>query len=188
MGWSLSWIAAKGASPQAVLAAMGLIPAGKRAVSSKSQFSAVELPNGFYLVRFNRKELPQRKLKEFSKAFNLLYCFAEEHVMYSTVASWHNGEEIWSVVHDGQEGVTHLVEKGTPPTGFVAIKDRLFAEQKSRGHEDVDCIFDIPVELAAELTEYRHDQDVAGMDPNAFEVMEPIKKSVLARWNPFRKD
>jgi hypothetical protein len=188
MGWSLSWVAAKGASPQAVLEVMELIPTGKKVVSSKSQFSAMELPNGFYLVQFDRKELRQSRLKEFSKAFNLLYCFAEEHVMYSTVASWHNGEEIWSVVHDAQEGIMHLNVKGAPPDSFTAIRDRLFAEQKSRGHEDVDYIFGIPIELAAELTGYRYDQDVAGVKRTAFEELEPIKKSVLARWNPFRKD
>jgi hypothetical protein len=187
MGLSLSWVATKTASPQEVLAAMELRPTGKKEDFPKSRLSAAQLSNGFYVVKFSRKELRQSKLKEFSRAFDLLYGFVEEHVMCSTVASWHNGKEIWSVAHDAQEGVMHLVEKGSLPTGLAAIRDRLFTEQKSRGQEDVDCIFDIPVELAAEITGYRYDQDIEGLGSYAFEVLEPVKQSMLERWNPFRK-
>ncbi len=192
MGVCLSWIAVKGRSPQEVHTAIGVHPTGRREDSHQCpnpRLSAAVLPNEFYLVVFNRDELSPRRLTKYSTAVDLLYGFAEEHVMYSSVAEWSKGEELWSVVHDAQEGILHLKVNGSPPAGFAAIRDRLIAAQSREDPEDpgVDCVFDIPVELARELTGYRYDQEIEELGAGAFDVLEPTQKTGFARWNPFRR-
>ena len=189
MGFSLSWIAIKGHSPHEVHTTMGARSTGRREDFPESRLSAAQLPNGFYLVVFDREELAPAKLRQFSSKFDLLYGFVEEHVMYSSVAAWHRGEQLWSVVHDAQKDILHLEVNGSPPANFAAIRDRLIAQQLREDPQkpEVDYVFDIPVELAKELTTYRYDHDIEGMGPGAFEILECIKKSELWRWNPFRK-
>ena len=187
MGFALSWIAVKGHSAQGVQAALGVRPTGKREELPESDLTGAQLSTELYLVVFNREELPPAKLSEYSSSFELIYGFVEEHVMYCTVAAWQSGKELWSVVHDAQEGILHLAVNGTPPTSFAAIRDRLVADQKIEDSQNpkVDHIFDIPVELAKELTGYRYDRDIERSGTAAFEVLEPVKTSWLGKL--FRK-
>ncbi|MGZ4844398.1 MAG: hypothetical protein ACXV5R_09255 [Candidatus Angelobacter sp.] len=150
MGVSLSWIAVKGCTPQAVNTTLGQQPTGANGGFSESSLSAAQLPTGFYLVIFNREELSSGTLRKFSEAFPLLYGFVEEHVMFSTVAAWESGKEVWSIVHDAQKNILDLEVKGTPPENFTSIRDRLLAQQNAEGVEEpeVDHVFDVPVEVA----------------------------------------
>jgi len=189
MGVCQSWIAIKGHSQQEVLAALGLRPTGGREDFAESPRSAALLPSGFYLVVFGRTELTASKLRQYSASLDLLFGFVEEHVMFSTVAAWRDSEELWSVVHDAQKGILHLEVNGSPPASFAAIRDRMIAEQKGEDLEnpEVDHIFDIPVQLGADLMGYRHDEEVRGLSDEAFEVLEPVKQGMFGRWNPFKK-
>ncbi|MGZ4854242.1 MAG: hypothetical protein ACXVKH_03380 [Candidatus Angelobacter sp.] len=150
MGVSLSWIAVKGCTPQAVNTTLGLQPTGANGGFPESSLSAAQLPTGFYLVIFNREELSSGTLRKFSEAFPLLYGFVEEHVMFSAVAAWESGKEVWSIVHDAQKNILDLEVKGTPPENFTSIRDRLLAQQNAEGVEEpeVDHVFDVPVEVA----------------------------------------
>ena len=184
MGFSGSWIAVRGVSPEHVNAALQLRFSGSREDVRESDRTGARLPSGFYLVLFLRKELSRGFLSRISAAFPLFYAFAEEHVMYSTVASWREGKELWSVVHDAQKGVMHLDVRGAPPSSYSAIRERLFAEQAKAGSDaEVDYIFDIPVDLACELTGFRYDQDVPSMQKDGFEVLhrESGKPGILKK-------
>jgi hypothetical protein len=174
MGVCLSWIAVRGASPEQVNALLGVRASGNRADFYEADCTGTDLPSGFYLVMFRRKELTKSFLRRISGSLSLLYGFVEEHVMYSTVAAWEGGKELWAVVHDAQEGIMDLHVRGTPPDLYPAIRDRLWSEQEAEGGEDadVDFIFDIPLSLAHELTGYRYDQDGPGMQANGFEVLQ----------------
>jgi hypothetical protein len=113
MGVSLSWIAVKGWPPQAINATLGLRSTGAEEGFLESSLSAAQLPTGFYLVLFKQHELSRGKLRKFSESFPLLYGFVEEHVMFSTVAAWEEGKEVWSIAHDAQKGISDLEVKGT---------------------------------------------------------------------------
>jgi hypothetical protein len=185
MGFSGSWIGVRGLSPEQVNTALQLRPSGSREDVPESDHSGAQLPNGFYLVVFLRKELSREFLSRISAAFPLIYGFAEEHVMYSTAAWWQEGREVWSVIHDAQQGIMHLDVRGTPPLPYPAIRESLFAEQAQAGGRDagVDYIFDIPIDLAYEITGFRYDQDVQETGKNGFEVLEPYgeKPGILKR-------
>jgi hypothetical protein len=89
--------------------------------------------------------------------------------MFSGAYCYANGREAWSVWHDNQRGRYDLSTRGTLPAEFAPIKMRLNAKQddNDRAAGNVDYIFDVPVELAAELTGYRHDRrlDPVANDP-----------------------
>jgi hypothetical protein len=88
MGFSGSWIAVREVSPERVNATLRLRPSGLWQDLPESDCTGAQLPSGFYLVVFLRKELSRNFLSTISAAFPLVYGFAEEHVMYSALASW----------------------------------------------------------------------------------------------------
>ncbi len=74
-------------------------------------------------------------------------------------------------LHDSGCGISHLKMEGELPPGSGAIRDRIMAKQQPAGgsHAEVDCAFDVPIELAEALTGFRHDVEFVD-DP--FEVLK----------------
>jgi hypothetical protein len=89
--------------------------------------------------------------------------------MNSYACGWANGVEHWSVFHDAQQDIKHLEMRGTLPPQLKSIRDRLFAEQE--GDDEVDFIFDIPVELFAALGGIRYDQGISDAGPEPWEIL-----------------
>lgn len=189
MGYSLSWIVAKGQPASAFRSLMNLRPTGRMEEIPESKVTGVQLPGGGYLVVFNRKTLDGALLERISMSGELIYCEVEEHVMHSCASCWVNGKQVWSVVHSSEEGTNHLQVLGEPPKELSAIRDELVAKQRAEGQDShVDYIFDVPVELAGKLTGFRHDQDIPGLSGDVFEVMEPAGSgaNVGKWWQVFR--
>ena len=181
MGYSLSWIAVKGKSPQAVRDELSFRMTDAREEFPESDLTAVELPNGWYLIVSNHTEqvASDAVMQHLSSTGGeLVTCFVEEHVMVSSATGWKDGQLRWSVMHDAQNGLLHLDVQGEPPPEFAAIRDRKLAEQAA-GDGDVDYLFDIPVETARSVAGYRHDEDVPGLSGDIFEVLAPPKKPSL---------
>jgi len=189
MGYSLSWAAVRGGTPQAVQDVLGLRGTGRREEIPESDTTGAELPGGWYLIVSTRDGLDLLEdavLSQLSQLGEVVMCFVEEHVMSSYAASWRNGQLIWSVDHDsgGRKGIETLHVKGQLPPSFEAIRDRLYSEQAAAGGNkaDVDFIFDIPVDLAHSFTGYRHDEDIPGLSKYAFEVLERTISKRLSWW------
>ena len=179
MGYSLSWAAVKSGGKEAIFSILNLRPTGQREEIPESAVVGVLLPTGWYLVLFNRKTIEDGTLKRLSSLGDVVYCFVEDHVMFSTASGWANGSLRWSVTHDSENGgMLHLEASGQLPPNFANIRDRLTGEQDAHGGEmsDTDFIHDVPAELAKELTGFRHDQDVPGMTGDGFEVLERAKQ------------
>jgi len=171
MGYSLSWLAIKGKTPQVLLEELGFRATGKHEEVPEADHSAVELPNGRYLIVSNRTEqvAPDSTMRRLSSSgCELVTCFVEEHVMCSHATGWKNGCKCWSVIHDAQRGIEHLDTEGDLPLIFGSIRDRLLLEQQDGS---ADYIFDIPVEVAKSLTGYRHNLDIPGASKEPFEVL-----------------
>jgi hypothetical protein len=184
MGYSLSWAAVK-STPEAVQSALGLRATGQREEFPESRIVATSLPNGWYIVIYNKCEAARKALEPLSRLGEVIYCSVEEHVMVSAAATWNSGKRLWFVEHDAQQGIYNLQVAGQPPDAFGVIRDREKGKQDAEGGEnaDVDYMFDIPVELARELTGFRHDQSVPGIEGDAYEVLEAAKQS--KRWGLF---
>jgi len=182
MGYSLSWAAVKNGEPESVHACLGVRPTGVFEEIAESAVNGALLPSGWYLVLFNRKELGDATLKQLSLLGEVVHCFVEDHVMFSSASGWSHGRLVWSVVHNCEKGRYHLETKGVVPASLKTIHERLRTAQYTEGGEesDVDYIYDVPAELAKDLTGFRHDQDATGMAEKPFEVLE--KKTLLDRF------
>ncbi len=115
MGYSLSWAAIKNGKPEAIHSLLGLRPTEVWVRIHESKTVGANLPTGWYLVSFKRKELGADILTKLSSMAEVVYCFVEDHVMFSRASGWKDGKFLWSVTHDREKGIYHLEIKGDAP-------------------------------------------------------------------------
>ena len=190
MGFSFSSLAVRGGTRESVLAILGLRGTNVHEEIPESDITGAALPSGWYLVTANRGHpafMDDPTLKRLSQTTEVVTCFVEEHVMCSAASLWADGRQVWFVMHDAQQMIEHLETKGNLPPMFAPISERLGAEQAAAGGEnaEVDHIFDIPVEMVAQLTGYRHDRVMPELGDRPFEVLATTeatpKRSLLRR-------
>jgi hypothetical protein len=161
MGFSISWLAFKGLSKAEVLKRTGFRDSGAYDEANESPFSLAELPTGWAILFSNDFNYGSAEhLIGLSAAATVLACQAEEHIMFSAAHCCADGRESWTLWRDSARGMYDLSTQGALPAEFEPIKKRLTSPQDASGgaRSRVDYMFDIPVELAAELTGYRHDR------------------------------
>lgn len=174
MGFSISWIAFQGITKEEVLARSGLRDTGEVLDEDIVDFSLAVLPTGWILL-FTEDvtyALPER-LEPFSKGCRLLACCAEEHVMVSAAFCYEDGQEIWSVLHDAQQGKYHLDADGTLPPEFEEARQRLTKEQDEDKDGGVDYIFNVPVDTLLALCGYSYDRVSFDWGEPVFTRLEP---------------
>lgn len=179
MGFSLSWIAVKNSTPEAVCDRLSLRVTGERG-NPDSPLSAASLPGGWYLVISDHDEqrlTDPKTLAGLSTLGEVVACYVEEHVMISSAELWRDGQRVWTVNHDAQTGMDHLSAEGNLPPQFAEIRASLQAAQKADGgnKSEVDHIFEIPVELAFSITGYRYDSFPTGVSDDDFVGLESTK-------------
>jgi hypothetical protein len=160
MGSSISWIGVKGRGKGEVLDALGLedtdAPVGDRV----TRFSLATMPGEWLIVMANNMDFASpARLASLSAGAEVLGVQVEEHVMFSGLRVYHEGAEVWSVIHDCNHGLDHAAVTGTPPALLQPIIDDLRTQQAAEGGDDaeVDLVFDVPVVAAAAICGYRHD-------------------------------
>jgi len=178
MGYSIAWIAVRGAAKEEVLARLGLADSGEPDEAQESPVCGAELPGGVYLVFFNDFVHPATEaesLARLSAGGEALGCQVEEHVMASAAFLYRDGAKVWDVVHLADEGVYHLEVGGTPPALLDTIHAEMKATQDEQGglEADVDCLFEVPLMLATALYGYRHDETalLSGETPRFTELV-----------------
>jgi hypothetical protein len=175
MGFSISWVGFKGLSRTELLRRTGFRDSGTAGYPYDSPFSLAALPTGWMILFANDVDFGAAEhLIGLSAGARLLSCQAEEHVMFSAAHACTDGQALWSVWHDAQSGMYHLSTAGRPPAELEAILLRLTAQQDAAGggRSMVDYIFDIPVELAADLTGYRDGQASFAWGEPRFTILE----------------
>lgn len=169
MGFSLSWTAVRGRSPEDVLTTLELRPTGERSEDlprREAPFSWAKFGDWVLVLsdssspwfgkRFvDESSAAERFLAELSGGGEVVACFVEEHVMYSRAAAWKDGVRRWSVAHDSEKGVAHLQVDGEPPASLLTLAADARAAQA--GDDEVDHVFEVPVDLARDVTDFRHD-------------------------------
>jgi hypothetical protein len=96
-------------------------------------------------------------LLSLSHRAEVILCEVNETTMWSSAESFQNGQSLWRITHAGDgEDRFDLTVEGTPPEYFDGIRKTL--EQQQRDDDDtVDLIFEIPLDVAAEMHMFRHD-------------------------------
>ncbi len=179
MGFRLCWMAVKGKAPEDVRNELSLRPTGQRLEFPDSKIAAAELPDGWYLIVWDR-DVPDKYLDDISGVAlkhisvpdcELVTCFVHEGIMISSAAFWKDGHKVWSIIHDSTQGSENLITEGDLPEGYAQIRDKALSEQ--RATKGVDHVFDVPLDIAQSITGYSHCQDLPGV-----ETAEPFEELV----------
>jgi hypothetical protein len=160
MGSSLTWVAVCGLTQPECLARLRLV-----ATDEVDDFTGTELagtPFGdWYLMVAKGCEHPiadAALLARLSQQCELLACVLEEHVMYSAVQSWRDGERLWQVEYEAGRHVGRLKTEGRLPAEFASIAARHVTGPVPLDDKNADTGFEIPLELARHVVGFRHDR------------------------------
>jgi hypothetical protein len=103
-------------------------------------------------VRTNSKLIKTLSLKA-----EVVACEVNETVMWSSAEYWRNGTVLWKVTHAGDgDGRYDVSASGALPDQYASIKQTHMDLQK--GDDEVDFLFEIPLETASLHLGFRHDQ------------------------------
>jgi hypothetical protein len=174
MGFHVGWIAVHGKPPSQVRSELGLVETDSREFVPESELTGVELPSGWYLVFCNSLAAPElevENLSDLSRGANVMSFLVEEASMISAAQGYAEGEQTWEVVHDSNEGREHLLTQGVLPPSFASVRDKLMRELKE-DKRGADHLFDVPADLSKSIIGFRHDEDIAGIEGDAFTVLE----------------
>jgi hypothetical protein len=158
VGVALSWIAAQGADGALLMERLGLEPCGSATDEINSDYACTVLPNGWFLVASRGMRLKlDAALPIASANCVVLGGEVEEHVMFSRLQEYRDGQQTWSVRHDPEVERYGVATTGEPPPEFAKIHAGLSAEHEADEDGDVDYFFDVPVRLGERLCGYAHD-------------------------------
>ena len=177
MGYSLSWIAIERAGEDALFEQLGLEETGETTEDGPGfELSGTRIEDRYLLVADHTDALvDEQLLKALSMHGRVVAVMVEEHVMFSSAEEWRNGERVWGAIHIPDAGLYHIGVEGNLPEAYSMIHQRLFAEQEKDGGADagVDHIIDIPLELAAVITGFKHDR--SGHPFQELQAVHPLK-------------
>jgi len=159
MGFSHSWIAVQGLTPEQATEALGMeveeVRTPKEITADGLYVGA--MPSGWLIALADRRANAfEGALVGLAKFGPAVACEVNEHVMYSEARGYEAGAEIWRVTYDCGEGPDALSAHGNLPPQFGEIRREAEAEQEAEGGEDadVDMLFDIPALLAQSICGY----------------------------------
>lgn len=177
MGFSVSWLATRDLSPEQLEARLGssFLAVSEDSIGEVGNV-ATKLPNGFALLFCHEDaELCESLAQQLSgQGGEFLAASVEEHVMFSRLTLWRGGERVWSVVHDGSEGGDELEVVGESPPELADVVARCEEERSAEdAHDDVDYVFDVPIDLGRALVGFRHDHPIGPAAADALDESCP---------------
>lgn len=179
MGFHATWIARSGTSIEELISASRRIPTGERVEHPGTGYYLVELPSAtetaeswVVLVAYGTEFLEDLNADE-AQALSedgsqILRFVTSDSVMATKLVCFQNGTKIWSVEYDCEDE-TLPVLSGEAPAVTHEILDRLVEEQKT--DSEVDFLYELTAELAADLIEFRHDSGPSGELEEPFQVL-----------------
>lgn len=93
--------------------------------------------------------------------------------MFSSAEQWIDGIRIWRAEHNGEHGPINIKTAGVLPLNFRKISETLIQEQQDDGgaQAGVDHYFDIPLQAAKAITGFKHDEEIAGIEYDRFDLL-----------------
>ena len=157
MSASYSWLAFANRDHDSVLQALGLAKADQSGPHAVWPLSGVQHDGRWYVaVSHDPDYFETLDLAELSQEGLIVQCEVDDQAGYSAASAWNEGEEIWAIVHDaGQEaGRNDLASSGQLPDSFEEVCEKLLAQQAmcDTDEQPVDCVLEIPLEVARLVT------------------------------------
>ena len=177
MSFSLAWFAVHGIDSDVFLERAGFHDTGELDEYFEEQHSGGAIPGGWYvIVTSDIGLLEPARLAQWSAGGRLIAAVIHEGTSSSLATEWRDGRQVWSVSHDGSEGGDQLAVEGQLPDVFEELHQEAVAAQAESRKEggEVNFVFDIPLDLAAEVTGFRHDEMGFDDDIPPFNALERI--------------
>lgn len=187
MGFNLAWFAVNGIDPETFLERAGFEDTGEpdeyfEAAHSGGDMPGLDKDGGWYILVTDKADLADAaRLAKWSAGGRLIACVILEDQMTSLAMEWRDGKQVWSVYWDGAATEKTLQVEGQLPESFDAIKEDITNLQAEMDREaqdgeggEADIVFELPLDLAEEITGFRHDQAGFDEDIPVFNVLEPI--------------
>jgi hypothetical protein len=199
VSFNMSWIFIDGIGQDALYEALDLAPTGETSDphdfgTSRVPLAGATLKSGWCAV-FAKYALvmdltmgtnPPRLMRMPAKS-RWVICVVLEHAMISYASFWQGGRNTWQIRHDSSQGGEHLEASGDLPSGFPVLRDDAIDKQRAQqerckpGEWGVDYVFDVPLDTAATITGYRHDQVVEGDFFRNLQTLVPTNGNVLTK-------
>jgi hypothetical protein len=192
MGFNMSWVFVDGIDQETLykaldLKATGTTPDEHDLGTSYVPLAGAALKSGwcavfaqYSLVMDALMGTSPPRLERLPPQSRCVACVVLEHAMVSYAGLWEGGRPLWEIRHDGGD---HLEASGKLPPEFPAIRDLALAKQRDRGPGpwSVDHLFDVPMDAAATITDYRHDRVLEPFFLRNLRTLEPVNGNVLTR-------
>jgi hypothetical protein len=179
MGISLVWLAAQGIDTEEFLERLAFEDTGEIDPYFEHDHSGGALPGGWYVILSGDMGLIETgKLAKWSAGARLVAVAVHEETQTSLASEWREGRLAWSASHDGAEGGDRLDVEGELPALFEELRreaEALAAEAGSASEDGAFSLaFSLPLDLAADITGFRHDEIGFDDDIGPFTVLERL--------------
>ncbi|MEV0293863.1 hypothetical protein [Nocardia sp. NPDC050710] len=162
MSSMFSWVAVRGRAPEAVLDDLGLTDTGIALSAGSSRLAGEALPDGWYVVVDYDVDpdgyvSDTQTLEQLSREAEVVACYKSSYGPDSAAAQWKSGRQVWIVTHSCDSGAVpdHIEFEGELPEVFADILADAHAEYADSG--GTECLYEVAVDLAAEITGFRED-------------------------------
>jgi|JI10StandDraft_1071094.scaffolds.fasta_scaffold65867_4 hypothetical protein len=176
-GISLAWFAVQGVAADELLERAGFVDTGEIDEYFEATHTGGELDSGWYVVVTEEAALLEpAKLAVWSAGGRLVAAVVHEETQTSLAMEWRDGKQVWSIYHDGTAEEPQLSVEGQLPEVFEQIKREmaeLEAEVAAQGGE-FDAAFEVPLDLAEDITGFRHDEMGFDDEIPPFTILERV--------------
>ena len=177
MSFSLVWLAAQGIGKDEFLERAQFEDTGEVDEYFEAEHTGGELSGGWYvIVTEDAGLLEPAKLAVWSAGGRLVAAVIHEDTETSLAMEWRDGKQVWSVYHDGTADEPQLAVEGKLPEVFDQIRremTELEAEVAAQGGE-FDAAFEVPLDLAEDITGFRHDEIGFDDEMPPFTILERV--------------
>jgi len=177
MSFSLVWLAAQGIGKDEFLERAQFEDTGEVDEYFEAEHTGGELDSGWYVVVTEDAGLLEpAKLAVWSAGGRLVAAVIHEDTETSLAMEWRDGKQVWSVYHDGTADEPQLAVEGKLPEVFDQIRremTELEAEVAAQGGE-FDAAFEVPLDLAEDITGFRHDEIGFDDEMPPFTILERV--------------
>jgi hypothetical protein len=158
-----NWIAVEGAEASALIEKLGFQEIGASHHPGDAAYAYARTPQGWlvFVGQSMKLDLP-RLLPVVSAQAAALAGEVSDITMNSTLQMWRDGARLWSVSHDPEKAIDNLDVDGEPAADLAGITARLATAQAADEGDDVDHLFDAPLELGERICGYRADAPLPG--------------------------
>ncbi|RYZ15060.1 MAG: hypothetical protein EON61_01090 [Alphaproteobacteria bacterium] len=173
MSMSLVWFAAHGIDPELFLDRAGFSDTGDPDEYFDEEHSGGTLAGGWYVIVSNDVGLlDPAKVAAWSEGGRVVAVALDEESLNAMAIEWMDGKLVWSAAYDGSEGGEELAIEGKLPAVFEELQHEASALQAEGG--GAEHVFDIPLDLAADVTGFRHDELGFDDDIGPFTALERV--------------